>query len=178
MEDAQGSISTGKEYQTGRWIKRSVVDTCANWKAIDDLTGLGIHYNHLRLVPTTDKQTLRLCVVGETGWDFRHADGKAFLDLERLRIKHHDLAGLFAVDINKTISADYRLFAIALNLHGAYHVASSGIDSADIVCAVIVGEDALRALVIVDAIRPFTYIDLLDQLKRRRVEHRDLILAS
>src|SRR6266478_615608 len=177
MEYAQGPISTGKEYQTGGWIKRSVVDTRANGKVIDYLTGLSIHHNHLWLVPTTYKQTLRLCVVGETGWDFRHADGKALLDLERLRIKHHDLAGLFAVNINKTIGSDHRLFAVTLNFHGAYYVSSSGIDGADIVCTVIVGEDALCALVVVDAIRPFAYIDLLDQLERRRVEHRDLILT-
>src|SRR4026209_1475378 len=42
----------------------------------------------------------------------------------------------------------------------------------------IVSEDALGAGIVVDAVRSFTHVDLVDELQRRRIEHRDFILAA
>src|SRR5262249_25478878 len=41
----------------------------------------------------------------------------------------------------------------------------------------IVGENALGAGIVVDAIRSLADIDLIDQLERVRIEHRDFVLA-
>src|SRR5262245_7856178 len=43
---------------------------------------------------------------------------------------------------------------------------------------VIIGEYALRAVIVVDAIRAFAHVDLLNQLERRRVKHRHFALAT
>src|SRR5262245_11737702 len=178
MENAQGPISTRKEDQTGFRIKTGIIDTGADRKAVDYFSCDCIHDDHLRLIAATDKQAFLLSVISETGRHLRHADGKALFDLQRLWIEDHYLGGVFAVDINKTISSDDRLFTITLHFYRPDNFAGRGVEGSDIVRAMIIGEYALRSRIVIDAVRPLADIDFLDELQRGRVEHRDLILPA
>src|SRR5215475_11780795 len=178
MIDAQGSISTRKEDQPGFRIKTGVVDTRSNRKAVDYFPCSGVHNNHFGLIAATDKQAFRLGVISQTGRDFRHSDGKALFDLQRLRIEDHYLCGVLAVDINKTVASDDGLFAITFHFHRPYNIAGRGVEGGDVVRTVVIGEHSLRPRVVVDAVGPLADIDLLDELQRRGVEHRDLVLPA
>src|SRR5262249_51715571 len=141
-----------------------VVDARSNRKAIDYLPCIGVHDDHFWFIAATNKQAFRLGVISKAGRCFRHPDGKALFDLQRFRIEGHYLGGFLAVDINKTVGSDDRLFAVALHFHRPYDIAGRGVDGADIVRAMIIGEYALRGWLVVDAVRPLTDIDFFDEL--------------
>src|SRR6266508_5466957 len=178
MIDVQGSIPTRKEDQTGFRIKTGVVDTRSNRKAVDYFPCIGVHDDHFGLIATTDEQAFRLGVISQTGRNFRHPNGKALFDLQRLRIEGHHLCGVLAVDINKTVASDDRLFAITIHFHRPYNIAGRGVEGCDVVRTVVIGEHSLRSRIVVDAVGPLADFDLLDDLQRRGVEHRDLILPA
>src|SRR5262249_34189057 len=155
----KGSVSTRKEDQTGFRIKTGVVDTRPNRKAVDYFSCIGVHDDHFGLIATTDKQALRLGVISKTGRGFRHPDGKALFDIQRLRIEDHYLGGFLAVDINKAIGSDDRLFTITFRLHRSYDIASRGVDGGDVVRTMVIGEHSLRPRIVVDAVRPLADVD-------------------
>src|SRR5262245_42553781 len=164
MIDVQGSISTRKEDQTGFRIKTGVVDTRPNRKAVDYLPCSSVHDNHFRFITATDKQAFRLGVISQTSRNFRHLDGKALFDLQRLWIEAHHLCGVLAVDINKTVASDDGLFAITIHFHRPYNIAGRGVEGCDVVRTVVICEHSLRPRIIVDAVGPLADIDLLDDL--------------
>src|SRR5436853_7321817 len=100
-------------------IKTAVVHTSANWKAVNYFSVRRIHHHHLRFVPAADEKAVSLGIISETGRPLRHADGEAIFYFQRLWIEHNHFVSIFAVDVDKSILADDRLFAIALRLHRA-----------------------------------------------------------
>src|SRR5262249_54000763 len=161
----QGSVSAGKEDQTRARIKAGIVDAGADRKTVDHFSAGGIHYHHLRLVAAPDKEAIGFGVIGQSRRHLGDPDGEALFDFQRFRIKYTFFGGVFAVDIDQPVGADYGLFAVALRLYGSDYVAGGGIDCGDVVRAMIIGEHALRAGVIIDAVRASADVDFLDKLK-------------
>src|SRR3989442_6586625 len=159
-------------------IKTRVVHTSANRKAVNYFSVRGIHHHHLRFVPAADEQAVSLGIVSETGRPLRHADGEAIFYFQRLWIEHDHFVGIFAVDVDKSILADDRLFAIALHRHSADYVTARCIDGRDVMRTVIIREYALGSGIVVDAVRASAHIDLFNELQRSRVKHRDFVLAA
>src|SRR6267143_470731 len=96
------------------WIKTGVVHTSANRKAVNYFSVRGIHHHHLRFIPAADEQAVSLGIVGETGRPLRHSNGEAIFYFQRLWIEDDHFVSIFAVDVDKSILADDRLFTIAL----------------------------------------------------------------
>src|SRR5205807_9000184 len=124
-------------------IKTRVVHTSANRKAVDYFSVRGIHHHHLRFVPAADEQPVSPGIVSETGRPLRHADGEAIFYFQRLWIEHDHFVGIFAVDVDKSILADDRLFTIALHRHSADDVTARCVDGRNVMRTVIVLEHAL-----------------------------------
>src|SRR6266446_6091821 len=161
----------------GQWVKTGKVDTGSNREVGNHLPRARIHYHHLRLLAATDEQAVGLGVIGETRRCLRNPDRKAVLHLQRFRVEYHDLVGVLAVDINKAVGADHRLFAVALRFDRPNYIASRRIDGADIVRTVIIGEYTFRTWIVIDPIRSFAYVDFLDELQSSRVEHGNFVLS-
>src|SRR5437879_3023384 len=160
----------------GAWVKTGKVDTGSDREIGNHLPRARIHHYHLRLLAAADEQAVGLGVIGETGRSLRNPDRKAVLHLQRFRVEHDYLVGVLAVDVNKDVGADHRLFAVALRFDRPNYIASRRIDSADIVRTVIIGEYALGPRIVIDPIRSLADIDFLDELQGSRVKYRNLIL--
>src|SRR5262249_47308778 len=107
-----------------------------------------------------------LGVVCQAGRDFGHADWKAALYLERFWIEYNYFGSVLAVDVDHAVGPDYGLFTVAFGFNGSGNVAGCGVDDGNIMGSMIVGEYALSARIVVNAVRASAHVDLLDELER------------
>src|SRR5439155_5247794 len=166
-----------EENQLRLAVESRVVYAPADRKTVNDFARGRVHNHHLRLVAATDKQSLGLCVICESGRSLSHADWKTIFHFQRFWIKDDDSIRVFAVQVNYPVGDD-RLFAIGFSLYRPHHLAGFRVDGGNIMRAMIVSEDALRGRVIVDAVRSFSDINLLNQLQRDGVKHRNFIFPA
>src|SRR6185437_11219577 len=111
------------------------------------------------------------------GRRFRDSDRKSFLHLEGFRIEDNHLICVFKVYVHETVGNDRRL-AIAFDLHCAHNLTRLRVNRGDVVRAVVVSEDAFSAGIEINAVRSFTDFDFLNELQRRGIEHRNLVLTT
>src|ERR1035441_535258 len=100
------------------------------------------------------------------------------LYFEGLRIEGADLALVLGGDIDEAILTEPCALAVAADRYRSHNFSLGCVDDGDIVRAVIVGEDAISTRVVVDAVRPFANLNLLDQGKVSRAEHGNLVLLA
>src|SRR6185295_1477486 len=55
---------------------------------------------------------------------------------------------------------------------------SFGVNRADVMTPVIIGKDAFGARIVIDSVWSLAYINLINQLQRGRIKHRDFVLAT
>src|SRR5204863_10069627 len=73
--------------------------------------------------------------------------------------------------------ADDSLFPVAFRFYRPHYFGRASVDRRNIVRTVIIGEDALRAWFVIDAIWSFADIDFLYELQGGGIEHRNLVLS-
>src|SRR5437016_763361 len=117
----------------GAWVKTGKIDTGSDREIGNHLSRARIHHHHLRFLAATDEQAVGLGIIRETGRSLRNPDRKAVLHLQRLRVEYDYLVGVLAVDVNKPVGADHRLFAVALRFDRPNYVAGRRIEGGDIV---------------------------------------------
>src|SRR5262249_31994037 len=107
-----------------------------------------------------------------------HANRKSLLHLEGLWIKRHDLRRIFEVDVDQAVRANHSLFAVSLGLHRADHLAGVRIERAYVVSPMIVCEHSLGGRIVVNSVGSSANVNLLDEMKRRDVKHRDFVFPA